>query len=163
MGSPYLTTTGAIILFCRSPRFHLLQKNPSSAIYLHQMQIIFDICLLSDFVHVRMHSLAQQEHQPQQRPQGFTVKTTTQQQMTTQRAARGLSLLASSLLASLQVAVLAALQGAGAAGLKGYRTLAAALDARRSLPAPYSHQHHQWPAFCGANWEHTNNIRGGNP
>ncbi|MCY0912039.1 hypothetical protein [Massilia antarctica] len=127
------------------------------------MQIIFDICLLSDFVHVRMHSLAQQEHQPQHRPQGLTVKTTTQQQMTTQRPARGLSLLASSLLASLQVAVLAALQGAGAAGLKGYRSLAAALDALDAQPAPSYHQHRQWPAFCGTHWEQTNNIRGGNP
>ncbi|NHZ91392.1 hypothetical protein F2P45_20585 [Massilia sp. CCM 8733] len=141
-----------------------MQKNPSSAIFLHLMQIIFDICLLSDFVRVRMHSLAQPEHQPQQRPQGFTVKTTTQQQMTTQRPARGLSPLACSLLASLQVAVLAALQGASAAAAKGLGALAAAAnDARRPLPAPYYHQHHQWPAFCGANWEPTNNIRGGYP
>ncbi|NHZ63493.1 hypothetical protein F1735_14455 [Massilia sp. CCM 8694] len=132
---------------------------------MHLMQIIFQICLRSDFVHVRMHSLAQQEHQSQQRPQGFTVKTTTQQQqMTTQRPARGLSLLACSLLASLQVALLAALQGASAAAAQGLGSLAAAANnARRPLPAPYYHQHHQWPACGGANVEPITNIRGGNP
>ncbi|RSZ59293.1 hypothetical protein EJB06_08960 [Massilia atriviolacea] len=142
-----------------------MQKNPSSAIYLHLMQIIFQICLRSDFVHVRMHSLAQQEHRPQQRPQGLNVKTTTQQQMTTQRPARGLSLLACSLLASLPVALLAALQSVSEAASKGLGALAAAANhARRPLPASYHHQHDdQWPAFFGAHWEPGNNIRGGNP
>lgn len=90
--------------------------------------------------------------------------------MTKQRPVRGLSLLACSLLGSLQVALLAALQSVSDAASKGLGALAAAAaaaaanhDARRPLPAPYYHQHHQWPAFCGANWEPTNNIRGGNP
>jgi hypothetical protein len=146
MAWSYLTTTGAIIPVCRQPRFHVLQKNPNRAIYLHLMQIIFQICLRSDFLHVRMHLLAQPEQQPQQRPQGFTVKTTTQQQMTTQRPARGLSLLACSLLASLQVALLAAAQ-----------------QARRALPTPDYHQHQHWLAFDGAYDKPRNNIRGGNP
>lgn len=85
--------------------------------------------------------------------------------MTTQRPARGLSLLACSLLASLQVALLAALQSVNDAASKGLDALsaAAANHARRPLPASYNHQYHQWPAFCGANWEPGNNIRGGNP
>jgi hypothetical protein len=58
------------------------------------MQIIFTFSLLLAFWHVRMHSLAQQWAPPTP-DTGLTVKTMTQQQMTTERNALGLSLLAS--------------------------------------------------------------------
>jgi hypothetical protein len=73
------------------------RKQPSPAAnYLHQMQIIFTFCLFLFFGHVRMHSLALQRAYKSTAKTGQIVKTTTQQQMTTERSALGLSLLAGS-------------------------------------------------------------------
>lgn len=68
------------------------------------------------------------------------MNPTTQQQMTTERSAPGLSLLASRLLASLKGRV-------------------------RAARACRVHQHQQpmLAGFCGYRWEHAQHIRGGNP
>jgi hypothetical protein len=115
-------------------RLHLLQKNPPGPIYLHVMQIFFTKRLRFKKRRVRMHSIARQRA-PTNRMTGPKVKTAIQQQMmTAERNTLGLSLLASSSLASLRAS------------------------------ATKVHPHQAYPVrFCKPEYPLACNIRGSNP
>jgi hypothetical protein len=115
------------------------------------MQINNAFCLIFYFWHARMHSLAQIEHQNS----GLKVKTTTQQQMTAGRTAPGMSLLASSLLASLKQVALVVGQCAGKADAIASGILALCLQ--QSCFA----RHQAFFQVCHG--KHPHHIRGGNP
>ena len=92
------------------------------------------------------------------------MNTTTQQQMTTERSAPGLSLLASRLLASLQGTAMTAFKRISKAQRNGQQAAASLLDAALNQRARFVRHHEPVQAsFCGYQWQHAHHIRGGNP